>query len=275
MLSFLVIVTVFLIIFYRVLSKGYRYYGQFPGPYIYPILGNFLDIIGTDQSKVFRLMRRCSAKYGTFRLWAIGTGHIHTSRTREAEILLSSTKHSNKSEIYRFLMDFLGTGLLISNGEKWQQRRKILTPAFHFNILQKFTPIFNEESVNVVKMIQGEMHGGTSCVLDIAKISCRLTLNVICETAMGVKLDSIKNADSYRRNLYKVTEIVLYRVMRPWLYIDGLFRVLGYQRKVDKYVGIIKEFTQNIINKRRLVFQEKQRQLQADDGQVEVKSENV
>lgn len=250
----LVIIIILLLVFLKVVSKDYMFLKDFPGLRVYPIIGNLFELIGCDQSQVFKLMRRCSAQFGTYRFWALGVGQIHTARAKEAEVLLSSTRHTDKSEMYRFLIDFLGTGLLISNGPKWQKRRKILTPAFHFNILQQFTTIFNEESTKVVELIHGHVEKGKG-VLDVSKISCRATLNIICETAMGVKLDSIGNADEYRKNLYKVIEIIIHRVMRPWLYVDQLFRVLGYQRQVDKFVDKIQGFTESIIARRRLMFQ--------------------
>lgn len=71
-------------------------------------------------------------------------------------MVLSNSKHNDKSDIYNFLHFWLGTGLLTSGGTKWQTRRKILTPAFHFNILQQFVPIFNEETQKLVEKLKNK-----------------------------------------------------------------------------------------------------------------------
>jgi len=45
-----------------------------------------------------------------------------------------SSKHSQKSWLYRqSLRDWLGEGLLISYGDKWHERRHMITPTFHFD----------------------------------------------------------------------------------------------------------------------------------------------
>ncbi|GAB6028883.1 Cytochrome P450 4V2 [Chamberlinius hualienensis] len=68
------------------------------------------------------------------RLWFGSSARVPCLASPAVETLLSSTKWLDKSEDYDFLHKWLGTGLLTSTGAKWQSRRKLLTPTFHFKI---------------------------------------------------------------------------------------------------------------------------------------------
>ena len=43
-------------------------------------------------------------------------------------------------------VNYLGEGLATSSGIKWKKHRKMLTPAFHFDVLKQYVPVYNEVS---------------------------------------------------------------------------------------------------------------------------------
>ncbi|KAL6437191.1 hypothetical protein ACFW04_005037 [Cataglyphis niger] len=66
---------------------------------------------------------------------------------------------------------------IVSPGTKWQSRRKILTPAFHFNILNHFVDILIKESDHMIKSLKNEEG---IIVKDLIPFISEHTLNAIC-----------------------------------------------------------------------------------------------
>lgn len=97
-------------------------------------------------------------------------------KAKDAEKILSSPKHLEKGYIYQLVHPLLSTGLLTSHSEKWFQRRRMLTPAFHFNILKNYFEIFKEESDSLVKTLEKT----NEKVIDINPVSTQYTLNSVC-----------------------------------------------------------------------------------------------
>ncbi|KAF7707375.1 hypothetical protein HF521_018593 [Silurus meridionalis] len=164
------------------------------------------------------------------------------------EAVLSNSKHLDKSYPYRFLHPWLGTGLLTSTGDKWRNRRKMLTPTFHFSILTDFLEVMNEQSdiliQKMVKHVGGEPFNCFSYITLCA-------LDIICETAMGKNIYAQSNADSeYVQTVYKMSDIITRRQRSPWWWPDWIYNMLGEGKEHAKQLRILHSFTAGVIKER-------------------------
>lgn len=84
--------------------------------------------------------------------------------------------------------DWLQEGLLtVSNRQKWQHRRKMLTPAYHFSILKNCLTVFDQQGHVLLKNLENHVDNGA---FDICNYINLYTLDVICETSMGVAIEA-------------------------------------------------------------------------------------
>ncbi|KAL6416378.1 hypothetical protein ACFW04_013527 [Cataglyphis niger] len=148
-----------------------------PGPPAHPIIGNAIQF-NVSVEEIWKLFISLSDKYyPIFKVWSCFTYYVLIRHPDDMEIILSSTKHIEKGYVYKLLHPWLGTGLLTSTGTKWHARRKILTPAFHFNILKQFTDILIKEGDYMTESLKDV--GGT-VVKDLISFITEHTLNAIC-----------------------------------------------------------------------------------------------
>ncbi|XP_053398219.1 cytochrome P450 4A12A-like [Mercenaria mercenaria] len=92
---------------------------------------------------------------------------------------------------YRFLQPWLGEGLLVANGEKWARNRRLLTPAFHFDILKPYTKVFNQSADTLVKKITTNVEAGER--FEVFQNVCLCTLEIILKCAFSYSKD-VQNA---------------------------------------------------------------------------------
>jgi cytochrome P450 len=90
---------------------------------------------------------------------------------------MNNSKFMDKSFEYNLIHPWLKTGLLTSSGEKWLQRRRLITPSFHFDILKDFLIIINEHAEVFVKNLK-KMDKTAKIVLKPLISAC--SLDIIC-----------------------------------------------------------------------------------------------
>lgn len=103
--------------------------------------------------------------------------------TRDVKIIEQYVNNPKfgKSRDYQMYEPWLGNGLLLSSGQKWHKMRKLLTPAFHFQILERFIPIFEEQGQILLKKLRNLSENQ---VIDVVPWFHAYTLDVISGNEM-------------------------------------------------------------------------------------------
>ncbi|XP_011703413.1 PREDICTED: cytochrome P450 4C1-like, partial [Wasmannia auropunctata] len=253
----MIVTILLLLVFIILLCEYYIHYGPkgrlinlIPGPLHYPIIGFAWNLLDSQENLWKLLNYMCDKYYPILKLQIFHISIVSIRHPDDLETILNNTKHINKSLIYDILFPWFNTGLLTSKGVKWHSRRKILTPAFHFNILQHFVEILIEESESMTKSLKNV---GDAVVKDLVPFISEHTLNAICETAMGTSLQHHGAFQQrYREAVHKMGEIIMYRLMRQWLANDWIFSLTPKGKEQAKTLKILHGFTEKIIAERKL-----------------------
>ncbi|KAL2098086.1 hypothetical protein ACEWY4_007293 [Coilia grayii] len=216
----------------------------------YPLIGNALQF-KSNAGDFFCQLVDYTVQFRDaplLKIWIGPVPFVLLFRAETVETVLSNPVHMDKAYVYKFLLPWLGTGLLTSTGDKWRRRRKMLTPSFHFSILTDFLEVMNEQAeVLVEKLDKQAGKGPFNCFNHITLCA----LDIICETAMGKKIYAQSNYESeYVRCVYKMSDIITRRQRMPWYWPDFVYSYFGEGKEHDKNLKVLHSFTESVIYER-------------------------
>ncbi|MCF6524480.1 cytochrome P450 [Streptomyces sp. JJ36] len=97
------------------------------------------------------------------------------------------TRHADypKSVTYRPLREFLGDGLVTSEGALWERQRRLIQPLFSHRRVAAFHPVMVR---NVRRMLDDWDRRAPGDVVDVSEAMSLLTLNIVGEALFGADL---------------------------------------------------------------------------------------
>ncbi|XP_039745799.1 cytochrome P450 4d2-like isoform X2 [Pararge aegeria] len=220
-----------------------------PGPRPLPLVGNGHMFV-TKPSGFLPLLHRFKMEYGdAFRVHLFHNPYVILSHPKYVEPLVSHSELITKGRSYSFLRPWLGDGLLTSTGFRWRTTRKFLTPAFHFNVLQNFLPVFLKNEKILIKKLQNYADGRA---FDAFPIIALTALDNVTESIMGVSIEAQTNSESeYVKAIETVAKIVSLRMRNPFAGEETIFRLLRHKKAQDEALGVLHSQTQKVIKMRR------------------------
>lgn len=171
----------------------------------------------------------------------------------ECEAILGSNKTLRKPFQYNFLSGWIGQGLLVNIPTAWRPRRKLLTPAFHYDILKDFVGVYNRHGRTLLGKFEKLVGQGYTDVFHMISLC---TLDIICEAALGTHVDAQNKSSPYLDAVFKMKYMIHQRMLKPYLYPKFLFNLFGQGKEHDKYVDILHEFTTKTIMERKKLVEE-------------------
>ncbi|KAI5196283.1 Cytochrome P450 4F2 [Manis pentadactyla] len=151
---------------------------------------------------------------------------------------------------YDFLRPWLGDGLLLSGGDKWSRHRRLLTPAFHFNILKPYIKIFND-SVNIMHAKWNRLIHEGSSRLDMFEHISLMTLDSLQKCVFSFDSNCQEKPSEYIAAILELSALVSKRNQQILLHTDFLYYLTPDGQRFRRACRLVHNFTDAVIQERR------------------------
>ncbi|KAL4240868.1 hypothetical protein ACF0H5_001653 [Mactra antiquata] len=247
----------------RTYQRNVKLFGSLPGPKKRSwLFGSFLEMRKSGPEE--RLMQfvkwgnEHSKEKGYIVIWgSFGRPMLvpcHPS-TMKKILKTAEPKPQNLTSGYRTLKPWLGDGLLISGGDKWARNRRLLTPAFHFDILKPYMAVYND-SASILMNKLGKFADDKS-QFEMFQQVCLLTLDIILRCAFSYDIDVQRTGETHPY-VQAVSDLALAnsnRIRNPLVAKDFIYYRTSAGKKYQKDCDFVHGIAEDIINKRRKVLE--------------------
>ncbi|XP_057564838.1 cytochrome P450 4F2 [Hippopotamus amphibius kiboko] len=151
---------------------------------------------------------------------------------------------------YEILKPWLGDGLLLSAGDKWSRHRRMLTPAFHFNILKPYMKIFND-SVNIMHAKWQRLVAEGHARLEMFEHISLMTLDSLQKCVFSFDSNCQEKPSEYIAAILELSALVVKRQQQLFLHMDFIYYLTPDGQRFRRACRLVHDFTDAIIQERR------------------------
>nr|AFP66954.1 cytochrome P450 [Perinereis nuntia] len=232
---------------------------QFPGDEKHWFWGHLHMFPGFSDAGLTKMREKTiEFPYGS-RVWK---GPFHVSITQRFPTGMRDALKTAESKplgfgVYQFGRPWLGDGLIISHGAKHQRNRKLLTPAFHFDILKPYITVKNQATDILLGKLDKYADTGDSLEIFSNISLCTLDIILRCAFSYNDEIQEKGESHPYVQAVVELGDMWVSRTLRPWLYPDFIYYLTSEGRKFKKYCDFVHTVSEEIIKKRKETLAEK------------------
>ncbi|XP_014454227.1 cytochrome P450 4B1 [Alligator mississippiensis] len=157
---------------------------------------------------------------------------------------------------YGPLVPWIGKGLLVLDGPKWFKHRRLLTPAFHYDVLKPYVTLISDSTkVMLDKWEQLIMQKKSVELFEHVSL---MTLDSImkCAFSCSSNCQVDNDLDYYVRAVYDLTYLVFQRYRCFFYHSDFLYRISPQGRRFHEACRLAHLHTDKIISERKKLLQD-------------------
>ncbi|XP_040398950.1 cytochrome P450 4F22 isoform X3 [Cygnus olor] len=145
-----------------------------------------------------------------------------------------------------------GDGLLLSHGDKWARHRRLLTPAFHFDILKSYVSIFNSSThIMHAKWRAAAEAAGGAVELNVLEHLSLLTLDSLQKCIFSHDSHCQEQPSEYIKAILELSTLVVRRHHRLLHHPSWLYRLSADGRRFVRACTTVHNFTADVVQRRR------------------------
>nr|QST15022.1 CYP4AP9 protein [Diaphanosoma celebensis] len=225
-----------------------------PGPKPLPFLGNTWDLLGGFQVLLDVFVEKWLKDYG--RLYRVYIGlrpHVVIASADLLEPILNNSKVIERGLLFELMRPWIGGSSLIN--ERSKRKRILFQSAFHVNLLDDFLDSINHHSLLLCHKLRDLCREGNGCEVDVYSSMSSCALDIVCESAVGCKLNCSKRRKEYVQAARRITQIISTRFCHPWLQNSLIFYLTPLGWEHARCLRTLHTFTNFVVDFGRAEFQ--------------------
>ncbi|XP_075038132.1 cytochrome P450 4B1-like [Mixophyes fleayi] len=151
---------------------------------------------------------------------------------------------------YYFITPWIGKGLLVLSGQKWFQHRKLLTPAFHYDVLKPYIRLMSDCANTMLdkweKLVPDQKP------VELFNHVCLMALDTIMKCAFSYHSSCQNNSENdYTKAVFELSYLVEHRTRCFPYHNDFIYYLSPHGFRFRRALTIVHQHTDKVIKQRK------------------------
>ncbi|CAH1971517.1 unnamed protein product [Acanthoscelides obtectus] len=236
--------------------KLYWYSWNVPGPLALPVIGSaymFLTLPVTDALQVVHNITKRYPKIA--KIW-FGSNLLYGvyDPVYIEKILKSPNAAAKDGLFYLAFKDIFRESLITAEVHTWRKHRKLIAPSFNQKILDSFVEIFVEQSEVFADQLKKRIGQKD---IEIYLLATRCTLDIICQTAMGVDMHIQTTNGDLGLVLEKIFDLAMIRTLKIWYKIGFIWKMSSPGKQFKQNLVKLFSITGSVVKRKMQEYEKR------------------